>query len=412
MVIFVAIINILLSLIGLYRAYRNKHMIFFIWLILSYYSVTSIVSLMSPESLLFSMNVRMTYVINMLLCVIGFLLSDCVFNKKMIEPINMQMLTDSSLNQPFFIIEILFWISLFATFFELKVQDYNTYNTGSGAGWFQVIFQSTSCILIRFLRKKQWEKLGLASVVVLAIVSFVGVRSLMYFVVMPIGLFFIYENLLHAKSIRKALKYVLPMLLLAFLVVYVVNYLRFGESRLPETELTTISLTVMDNGIVMPQYIMSALHYMAGLLTPIINALNKLGFGIPDPSTFLFPSVPRLNAVVTQNVADVAYLENAAHMPGTIYHDLWYCWGKYAAVAAFFLYWFLFKISSLFQKNANIFFCFSSIFGWHFYMLMRGSVDTCSSGIAYSFFACIFLCYYLKKKSKKTAVSTKSEFLC
>lgn len=405
MVIFVAIINILLSLIGLYRAYRNKHMIFFIWLILSYYSITSIVSLMSSENLMFSENVRLTYVINMLLCIIGFLLSDFVFNKKMMAPINMQMLTDSSLNKPFLFIEILFWISLFATFFELKLQDYDTYNTGSGAGWFQVIFQSTSCILIRFLRKKQWVKLAFASIVVLAIVSYVGVRSLMYFIVMPIGLFVVYEKLLHAKSIRKALKYVLPMLLLTFLVVYIVNYLRFSESKLPETELTTISLTVIDRGVVIQQYIMSALHYLAGFLTPIINALNKLGFGIPDPGSLLFPSVPRLNAVVTQNVADVAFLENAAHMPGTIYHDLWYCWGKYAAVAAFILYWYLFKISSLFQKNANIFFCFSSIFGWHFYMLMRGSVDTCSSGIAYSFFACIFLCYYLKKKSRKSAVS-------
>ena len=398
MILFLAIINILLPIIGMYRSYKNKHMIFFIWLIISYYSITSIVSLTFSDNLQFSEYVRETYVVNMLLCIVGFLLSDFVFNKKSMGPIDIGILTNSSLKQLLSIIEGLFWISLVATFFELKVQDYNTYNTGTGAGWFQVIFQSTSCIIVRFLRKEQWLKLGLASFLVLAIVSFVGVRSLMYFIVMPIGLYLIYEKILHAKSIKRALKIVFPMLIVAFLVVYAVNMLRFGESKLPETELTTISLTVIEKGVVVNQYTMSALHYITGFLTPIINALNKLGLGIPDPSTYLLPSVPRLNAVVTQNVSDVAYLENAAHMPGTIFHDLWYCWGKYAPIAAFFLYWFLLKVSTLFQKNAISFFCFSSIFGWHFYMLLRGSVDTCSSGVSYSILLSFLLYYYLSRK--------------
>lgn len=394
----IAFINVFLSFFGLIRAYKKKHLIMFIWLILSYYSITSLVALSTPENLLFGQEVRMTYVVNMLLCIVGFLASDAIFNKNTMAEMNLDFMSDSLLNSFFITIEIVFWLSLLATFVELRTIDYNTYNTGNGAGWFQVLFQFTSCIIVRFMHKKQWLKIGIAALLLILIVSAVGVRSLMYFVLMPVGLYMLYYVIVKVDSLGKVLKVVLPMLLLAWISTYVVNMLRFSESRLPETELTTISLTVMDRGGVFQQYFMSALHYLFGLLTPILNALNKIGLGIPDPETFLFPSVPKLNAVVTQQVADVDALENAAHMPGTIYHDLWYCWGDFAVVAAFFLYWYLLKVFSILQKNGLLFFCLSGVFGWHFYMLMRGSVDTCASGIAYSLLLSILVFFYISKK--------------
>ena len=398
MVLPIAIVNIVLSFYGLYRAYRKKHMIIFIWLILAYYSITSYVSLSTPKNLLYPEYVRMTYVVNVLFCIVGFLLSDFLFNKTEMKPIDLTLLNDHRLKKFYLVIEITFWISLFATYLELTVQDYTTYNTGTGAGWFQVIFQCTSCIILRFVYKKQWLKIGIASVLVMAIVAAVGVRSLFYFILMPIALYVLYDTVFHNYSFNKLIKIILSMILLVWIASYIVNMLRFSESKLPETELTSISLSVIYNGIVGNQYLMSAFHYIIGLLTPIINALNKIGLGIPDANTYLLPSVPKLNAMVTYQVSNVSLLENAAHMPGTIYHDLWYCWGDFASLAAFVLYWYLLKISALFQKNALIFFCFAGVFGWHFYMLLRGAVDTCSGGVAYSILLCFIMYLYASKK--------------
>ena len=392
--------NVALSCIGLYKSYKMKNIIFFVWLILAYFSVTTIVEILG-DGADYSLQSKITLISNMTYCLLGFLLCDYFFNKKVQAELSFDFLHYSNYSLVLKSIEVIYWISLLGTFIELRTQSYATYNTGLGAGWFQVFFQTFSCMLLYFAYRKQWLKIVISAVLVTMIVAVIGVRSLLYFVLLPLAMYYIIVLFYSTMSTSQLIRRIVFALLVVVASVFMVDSLRFGNVSLPETELTGIALEVLDSGTLPLSYINSVLHYFAGLFKPIINALNMFGLGITQFTELLPPSIPRLNAVVTQQVQDVDFLVDAAHMPASIYFDLLASWGKFACIAAFFVYWYLLKLCTLFQRNAYLFFAFSGILGWHLFMLLRGSVDGCIGGLSYSIWICLFLFFYLSRKARK-----------
>lgn len=389
-----AVINIFISIIGVKRAFHTKSMIIFVWLIIFYYSITSIVSLVSNYYDV-SYSVRLTYALNMTLCLFAFLLSDYCFNRKQYKQIDLKQF---ELFKPIVItIEIVFWISIVLTYFELRTQDYQTYTSSDGqAGWAQILFQSTSCVLVYFLYKKSWLKVILASALVVGMVASTGVRSLLYFALLPIVIYYINHYCHKVLNVKDFIKVTLPMALLFIVAIYIVNMLRFHEVRLPETELTNISLQVISNGGYDRQGFNSLLQYITGFVTPIINTLNSFGMNIVNPRLLLSPSIPKLN-----DLCIAQYNAGEAHMPATIFHDLYMSFGYYGAIWGFVVFSWLKVLCDFLQKNIASIFALSSVFGWHIYMLMRGACDGASSGISYSILICLVLYCVLQSYVKR-----------
>ena len=188
--------------------------------------------------------------------------------------------------------------------------------------------------------------------------------------------------LFHVRGLKQFVLNCIPFAFLIFLASYLVSYVRFGYYSMPETGLTSIALNCLDQWSFGNQYLNSPLQYISGFLEPLRNALNMMSIHLPGFMENI-PSVPQLNAMIYSGVSDVSDLENAYHMPATIFFDLMVSWGYFAPIAAFILYWYFLKVFNIFQKTPLRMILFSSIIGWHFYMLMRGAVDTCSSAMGY-----------------------------
>lgn len=392
-----ALLNIILALFGVHRGFKNKSFIVFIWLIVFYYSITSLISLLDNTSISYS--VKMTYALNMSLCILAFLASDFLFNRKVMSTVSF----DFFIKRTFWItiVEVVFWISLVMTYVELQTQDYSIYNSREGqAGWAQALFQVSSCIICYFIYKKQWVKIAVAAILVVGMVAATGVRSLVYFILMPFLLYYINQIMSLRSNPFKIIIKSIPIILILIIAVYVVNTLRFGDVNLPETELTTIALNVLDNGGYPLQYANSFLHYITRFLTPIVNAFHVFGIQVVSPVTMLPPSIPHLNDMYL----GVAYHSGEAHMPGTIFFDFYMSYGYYGAIWGFVVFSYLKLLCNFLQSSFASFFAFSSVIGWHLYFLMRGSCDTCVSGVSYSMWMAFLLFILLKNRIKKTSV--------
>lgn len=392
MIITFGILSLLLGFGGFRNAFYKRKLVIFIWIIVIYYGITSLLALFSQQNELISQTVKNTYMANYLFCTLGFYLSDYLFDKNRSPIISFEKFQNTSLLK---CIEIVYWVSFILTFIELRNQDYNTYNTGNGAGWAQVLFMLTSGINFYFAQRRKWIKVALSFVLILLIIEVLEVRSFLYFVLMPIGFYYLYYMLHNVHNLRKFLLRCIPFGIIVLITAFIVSYIRFGECSLPETELTDIALDSMTNWNFGDQYINSFLHYIHGFFIPINNALKIVGLSIPDFT--IIPSVPRLNAMMRAGVSDVSMLENAYHMPGTLFYDFYVSWGNYAGIIAFLVYWYLLKIFELFQKGAFRIILFSSLVGWHFYMLMRGAVDTCSSAMGYPLLLGLLVFFLIKK---------------
>ena len=387
--LYFAVLNILLSLWGVKRAYKTKSLIIFIWLVVFYYSITSLVSLLNNGNM--SIDTRTTYALNMTLCISAFLFSDFLFNRNMKKQVDFAQLKSSEMLIK--VVEVIFWVSLILTYVELRVQDYETYNSSEGqAGWSQSIFQTTSCITILFLYKKQWWRFIIASLLIVGMIASTGVRSLLYFVLMPTIFFILNKFLYKEDDVLKTFFKLLPVAILVVAAVFVVNMLRFDEVRLPEIELTDISLKVLDLGGYPLQLFNSLFHYLAALPVPVINMLNLFGADLPPLSSFLPPSIPKLNALFLSN--------EGAHFPATIFHDFYMSFGYYGSIWAFVVFSYIKLLCDFLQRNVASLFAFSSVLGWHLYFLMRGSCDTCSGGVAYSLWLALLLYLVLKASIK------------
>ena len=375
----------------------------FVWLIIFYYSITSIVA--SFEYTQFSIHAKETYALNMCLCIVAFILSDFIFNKKERNQIVITDIIDNS-RIVLTIVEVVFWISLALTYVELRTQDYSTYVSREGqAGWAQCFFQSTCCIIVYFLYKRQWLKIVVSLLMVVGMIASTGVRSLLYFVALPMMLYFLNKFLFERKNFLKSAVRIVSVAILVVVAVYVVDFLRYGEIRLPEIELTRISYDVLDGNGYPNQYFNSLLHYLTGFLTPIIGALNKLGANLPSLSLILPPSIPNLNDFYTSQ-----YNAGEAHMPATIFHDFYMSFGYYGAIWGGIVFSYLKLLCDWFQKNGALFFAFSSLLGWHIYMFLRGAIDGASSGIAYSILISLILFFILKSRTYKKAVYEKKSY--
>ncbi|MBP5708519.1 MAG: hypothetical protein J6W61_01985, partial [Bacteroidales bacterium] len=243
-----------------------------------------------------------------------------------------------------------------------------------------------------FLYKKQWWRFIIASLLIVGMIASTGVRSLLYFVLMPTIFFILNKFLYKEDDVLKTFFKLLPVAILVVAAVFVVNMLRFDEVRLPEIELTDISLKVLDLGGYPLQLFNSLFHYLAALPVPVINMLNLFGADLPPLSSFLPPSIPKLNALFLSN--------EGAHFPATIFHDFYMSFGYYGSIWAFVVFSYIKLLCDFLQRNVASLFAFSSVLGWHLYFLMRGSCDTCSGGVAYSLWLALLLYLVLKASIK------------
>lgn len=388
------ILSVTVACLGIYRNFKRKHLIIFLWIIIGYLNFVSLIAIHSDHNSLVTHDAKYTFALFQFLCNAAFYLSDVMFNKKSLQ-IDKNIL---NVNAQFLrIYEICYWISFLLTFVELRSQDYNTYNTGNGAGWSQVFFMLTSGIIYYFAYNRNWVKIVISAILMLLIIAVTGVRSLLYFILMPVSFYFIRKLLLEGKNFKEIAKRTIPFLVLLILSAYIVNILRFGSSELPEMILTDIALQGIDRWSYGEQYFMSFLYYIIGFTGPISNMFGVLGIHINFHDYLLMPSIPRLNAMIQANVIDASQLENASHMPATIFYDFYMSWGMYAPIAAFFVYWYFVKVFDLFQKDQIRLLFFSSILGWHFYMLLRGAVDSASSAMGYPLLLG-FVVYFIYQK--------------
>ena len=208
------------------------------------------------------------------------------------------------------------------------------------------------------------------------------------------------KNNIRVKSL---IKKIVPLAAVLLLSSVVVTTIRFGKFSLPETELTEIAFNSIDNWSFGYQYFASVAHYLYRFLGPFLNMFSHLGIDRINPLD-VYPSVPRLNAMLAYNVTDVSLLENASHMPATIFFDLYISWGYFCGLFAIAVYYYFIKVFDLLHKNLFALVLFSSIIGWHFYMLMRGAIDTCSAGIAYSFWMALLVLLLCNRIKNRTIV--------
>ncbi len=400
MILFTGLFSIFLACRGIYNNIRNKHLIVFIWIIVLYYCVTSLVAIYTNTSdymALIPDSIKVKYMLNLFLCISGFYFSDIVFNKKTALPINFKLLKSRKI---LFKIEMVFWISYLLTFRELSSIDYETYTNDGGAGWAQVIFMLTSGIIFYYCFCRSWWKIIIAFLMMGIIISSTGVRSLMFYIIMPIGFYYLYTQLHTIQHFGQFLRKSLPFMFVMIICIVLVEILRFGSVHLPETELTNIALRCMDEWEWELQYFISVIHYFLGLFTPVNNVLMKIGIYWLDILSTLMPSIPKLNALIYSGAIDTSFID-AYHMPATIFFNFYVSWGNFACVAAFFTYCFFLKVFSAMQVNGFRIMLFSPMLGWHFYMVMRGASDTAAKGIAFPLLLGVFFCYLIERKDLK-----------
>lgn len=409
MYLLLSIVSILLAVQGVYRSFKKRNMIIFIWLIVFYYTITSLVAALFPGSSItnvqyVSAETKTIYMWSVLLCVAGFTISDLLFNKKK-NTISLGNLNDD--RKILSTLEVVYWISLIITFSVLNDIDYVEYNTNNkGGGWAQCFFQLSACVNFVFIYKKEYIKLFISLLLVLAIVVFIHVRSFLFFPLMPIVFYLLYKGINNIRNFKGFAIKAVPMVIILFLFAAVMGIMRFGKISLPETELTEIAFASLDDWSFGRQYIVSIAHYFYRFFGLFINILSHLGINTSNPLDF-YPSVPRLNAMILSNVSDASMLKNASHMPATIFFDLYISWGYYCGLVAIGVYWFFIKVFDLLQRDLFTLVLFSPIMGWHFYMLLRGAVDTCSAGINYAFWmALVVLIIRNWTKSKSLSKAT------
>ena len=383
MYIYLSILSIFLAFWGIYRSFKKKNMIIFVWLIIAYYTITSLVATLSPGNLQFGIEIKNTYMWSVLLCVAGFITSDILFNKETKKVISLDTLNRDG--KVWRIIEVVYWISLGLTFLSLRNMDYVEYNTNNkGGGWAQCFFQLSACVNFLYVYKKKYIKLAVSIISVLMVVEAIHVRSFLFFPLMPVIFYFLYSRMANYDRFADFARKTTPMVIVLLISAIVVGLMRFGEFSLPETELTDIAFNSLDKWNLGNQYFVSTAHYFYRILGFFINMLSHIGISFPNPLD-VYPSVPKLNAMLLNNASSVDLLENASHMPGTIFFDLYISWGYFCGLYAIIIYYFFIKLFQFVQKDTFTLILLSSTLGWHIYMLLRGAVDTCSSGISYAF---------------------------
>lgn len=398
MLVAIEILSFFIAALGTYKNIKNRNLILFIWVIVLYYSITLMFAMSSDVNSLVPYNLKITFAGNFLLGVFAFFLSDKIFNKNAIDGVSFTFLNNEKNIR---VMEVVFWISYTLTFLELRLLDYETYTNYGGAGWAQVFFMLTSGVIFYYSYRRKWLHLVAVFLMMGVIIAATGVRSLMFYVIIPIIFYYIYITIHTIQNIGEFVWKVLPLLLLIIGSVFLVDTLRFGEVDLPETELTNIALHCMENWDFGLQYMNSIWHYALGLLTPVNNLLEKFGVYWLDLLQSLFPSIPKLNALIYSGMVDVSLI-GAYHMPATIFYNFYMSWGNFACIAAFFTYWAILKIFNAFQKNIFRIMLFSPILGWHFYMVMRGASDTAARGIAYPLLIGLILCISVERKNYRT----------
>lgn len=382
MILVLSVINILLAVIGVYRSYIKKSMVILPWIIIFYFSITSAMVCLSTGWREYGVKSVNVYLWNWFACTMAFLVADFLFNKKERKKVDLQSLFSWNLAIP---IEVIFWLTFIVTAVILRNQDYTTYVRGGGAYFWQNMFQFASFIVFYFVLKKQWIKVSVAFLIMIAIIVFTPVRSLLFFIVMPIFVYVIYQYMYSAKDFKFFFARFIPLSILGLFVAGVLSSIRFGLIRLPETELTDISLDVINyynSGESLPLfYLNSWQHFFDGLMAPVYNGLRMFGIDIsPD----LAPSIPLVNASINGGQSDSLYVGELGHNPATLMHDFLLSFGSFAFVEAFVYYFFLLKLCNFIQKNKMSLMLFSTVFGWHIYMVMRGALDNACSGIGYS----------------------------
>ena len=376
------ILCIFICILGIKRAFKAKSILILVWVVLCYYTLTAVLVCVGlPNFSLFANSyeesgwstfTKWRMLVNIFLCNCAFLLSDYVFrNKKVIKYNNIGEIPQLLAK----IILVFFWISLALVFIRFYGKDYNNFvSSADGGGWGIVILQLASCANFYLVMKKRWWGVAATTAVIFMIVVTTHVRSLLFYSVMPILIYYTYDGLYKCKTLKafslKALPSIGGLLCLAFIL----SVLRFGYISLPEVNLAQISLNVLDyHNDFGPDTWSSLINYLWGFFTPFNKILNI---------DYIPPlSIPHYNVLVSFKYA---HGDNALHYPATIYHDLLLSFGNFACVAAFFFYAYLKLICDYVQSSPVRLFIFSSIFPWHIYMLLRGSTDYSSAGISYS----------------------------
>lgn len=407
----IALLNILIASLGIVRSFKNKNLLIIVWIILLYYALTSFI-VCSPFYKSYSLIVQHStstpkipieitfkYQVIILICFSAFFLADYLFNRK--------QYTQLPLNIPknciIFLI-VVFWTSLILVFGNFYGRSYKDFivSGANESNWSLVLFQCSSCVLFHFAKTKNWLSLALSFIGVLIIISTTLVRSLIFYVLMPVVVYTIYTSLFQSSTIKQWLKLLYPIIFTFIILGCVMDIMRSGTIGIPETKLSIIALTTLkycENYIVEPFGANSLMHYIWGFFSPIVNICGKMGL---DISIDLPMSIPRFNAMIS--VDRSLFSSQVYHFPATIMLDLYLSWTQYLLFAGAFLFFslviFIFKI---FQKNSYTIFLFSSIIIWHIYMLLRGSVDYSSTGISYSllFLISFYILTYRTNYSEK-----------
>lgn len=383
-------IALFISISGIKRAYQKKSYIILVWAIIFYYVITSYISCCSHTNADIPTNVKILYFRNFTFCIAAFLIADIFFNKRINPVIDINILPRSLT----LCLEGVFWFSLALVFITLYGQSYSDFVTSSdGGGWGIIFFQVSAGMILWFSYKKEWVKVIIASMVIILIILTTHVRSLFLYSFLPIIVYFInryYKENLPFKSFCIKL---LPLVLITVAIGFFFSFIRFGFLTLPETNLTDISLSVLDkieDQNYQYQGFNSFKHYFWGFISPIASKLG-IHSNLPD-------SIPLVNAIYQMDVSYSSIINNAVHFPANIFHDMYLSWGNFACVFAFAFYSYLLFIIRIFQTNAKTLLLLSSTLPWHLYMLLRGSVDYSSMGISYALYFTLII--YIVSKLK------------
>ena len=374
-------------------AFKKKNFIIIIWAIVFYYIITSYISCCSFSNAYISLDIKILYFRNICLCILSFLIADICFDKRINSTISFD-----TLPRGFIIcLESIFWFSLVLVYLTLYGQSYDDFVTSSdGGGWGIIFFQLSAGMILYFAYKKQWTKIILAYIIVILIISTTHIRSLFLYAFLPVLVYYISRYFKENISFKSFSIKLLPLVLITIIIGFIFSLMRYGTLTLPETNLTDISLSVLDKISAQDfkyQGLNSVKHYFWGFFSPIANQLGV--------QSNLSDSIPLINATYQMEVSYSSIINNSVHFPANIFHDMYLSWGNFAFVFAFVFYAYLLFIIRVFQHNAKSFLLLSSMLPWHIYMLIRGSVDYSSMGISYSIYFVLFI--YLISKIKISA---------
>lgn len=391
MILFIYFITALtISLFGIKRAYQNKSYIILVWAVVFYYVITSYISCHSYTNTYIPLNTKVLYFRNFTLCILSFLLSDICFNRSINRTINIDSLPKWLVT----CLECLFWFSLVMVFISLYGKSYSDFVTSSdGGGWGIIFLQLSAGMMLYFSYKKAWIKVIVASILIILIILTTHVRSLFLYVFLPIIIYFINSYYKENIPFKSFCVKILPLVLITVVIGFFFSAIRTGTLTLPETNLTDISLSVLDrieSHNFQYQGFNSIKHYVWGFVSPVANQLG-IQSNLPD-------SIPLMNARYQMDISYSALISNAVHFPANIFHDMYLSWGNFACVFAFVFYSYLLFIIRIFQTNAKTLLLLSSTLPWHLYMLLRGSVDYSSMGISYALYFTLII--YIVSKLK------------